>query len=578
MSVSRKIKDMIMAENNQDFGLFDMNSIVHTLQSTAVNIVNMQRQNTPAKMDYIQFNLPSQINQLPEQRNFIQEQIMGKAPLSLVELEQAFDRIANDSRPKGVILYIRGFAMSLADLQSLRDVIGRLRARGKQVIAYAQSYGMAEYFVASAANQIILQPGGDLTTIGMMRSQNFLKDSLEAIGLQADSVAISPYKGAGDTFTRTKPSKEGEEQLNWLLDSQYQIMISGIADGRDSGHDNVRAMINSAPHTGNVALEKGFVDGMVNEEKLAHYLEVDNVVLWAQADKVIPLRMPRDASQYVAVIRAAGAIVPGESQNPPVELPIPLVGGERLGDITLVQQVRNLMKDDRCAALVLYVDSPGGSATASEAMAASLDEFGKSKPIVVYMGSVAASGGYYIATPADYIIAQAGTITGSIGVIMMKLINNEMLKKLKFNPFYYQRGDNASIYASNTPFSKAQHEKMRAGIEYIYDIFIERVAVSRKMKAEEVDKIAGGRVWTGEQALENGLVDELGGLYEAIAKARELAKISENAPFGVMQGAGKPLPAQMAEKADPAATMRYYLETVEMLSGTNLMLMPFELK
>ena len=270
--------------------------------------------------------------------------------------------------------------------------------------------------------------------------------------------------------------------------------------------------------------------------------------------------------------------MPGESQNPPVELPIPLIGGERLGDVTLVQQVRNLMKDDRCAALVLYVDSPGGSATASEAMASALDEFGKSKPIVVYMGSVAASGGYYIATPADYIIAQAGTITGSIGVINMKLINNEMLKKLKFNPFYYQRGDNAGIFASNSKFSDKQRDKVRESIEYIYEIFIERVAESRKMKVEQVDKIGGGRVWTGQQALDNGLVDELGGLHEALAKARELAKVSENTPFGVMQGAGKPLPAQMAEKADPAATMRYYLEAVEMLSGANLMLMPFELK
>ncbi len=567
-----------MNETNQEFELFDMNGIVHSLQSVAVNLMNMQRQNTPAKMDYIQFNLPQQMNQLPEKRNIIQEQILGKAPMSLIELEQAFDRIANDSRPKGVILYIRGFAMSLADLQSLRDTILRFRARGKRVVTYAQSYGMAEYFVASAADKIILQPGGDLMTIGLMRSQNFLKDSLEAIGLQAETVAISPYKGAGDAFTRSKPSKEGEEQLNWLLDSQYQIIVSGIADGRDLSHDDVREMVNQAPYVGSAALEKGLVDGMVNEEALPAYLEVDNVVLWSQADGVLPLRMPRDASKYIAVIRAAGAIMLGESQNPPVELPIPLIGGERLGDVTLVQQVRNLMKDNRCAALVLYVDSPGGSATASEAMASALDEFGKNKPIVVYMGGVAASGGYYIATPADYIVAQAGTITGSIGVINMKLINNEMLKKLKFNPFYYQRGDNADIFASNSKFSDKQRKKVRESIEYIYEIFVERVAVSRKMKVEEVDKIAGGRVWTGQQALDNGLVDELGGLHEAIAKARELAKVSENTPFGVMQGAGKPLPAQIAEQADPAATMRYYLESVEMLSGVNLMLMPFELK
>ncbi|MGB7341613.1 MAG: signal peptide peptidase SppA [Phototrophicaceae bacterium] len=566
-----------MSDVKQDLP-FDMSGIVRSLQSAAINVINMQRENTSAKMDYVQFALPAQMSQLSEPRNIIQEQILGKAPLSLVELEQAFDRIANDSRPKGVILYIRGFAMSLADLQTLRDIIMRLKARGKRVVTFAQSYGMAEYFVASAADKILLQTGGELSTIGLMRSQNFLKDSLDTIGLKADVVAISPYKGAGDALSRTEPSKEGEEQLNWLLDSQYQIMISGMAVGRNLPETAVREMINTSPHIGKNALEQGFVDAMLNEEDLVAHLGVKDIMLWEQADHALPLKMPRDQSQYVAVIQASGTIVAGDSQNPPVDLPIPLVGGERLGDITLVQQVRNLMNDDACVALVLYIDSPGGSAAASEAMASALDEFGKQKPIVVYMGSVAASGGYYIATPADYVFAQAGTITGSIGVISLKLVNNEMLKKLKFNPFYYQRGDNADMFAGNEGFSDAQRAKMRESIEYIYDIFIDRVAAARKMKREEVDAIGGGRVWTGQQALENGLVDELGGLHEAVAKARELAKVSENTPFGVMRGAGKPLPAQLAQQADPAASLRYYMDTLEMLTGSSLMLMPFEIK
>ncbi|MEO1287690.1 MAG: signal peptide peptidase SppA [Chloroflexota bacterium] len=567
-----------MTDTQQMQSGFDMSNIVQSLQSAAVNVVNMQRANDATKIDYVQFTLPSAMNQLPEPRNFIQERLVGKAPMSLVELEQAFDRIANDSRPKGVILYIRGFAMSLADLQTLRDSIMRLKERGKRVVTFAQTYGMAEYFVASAADEILLQVGGDLNTIGVLRSQNFLKDSLDAIGLEADVVAISPYKGAGDTLSRTAPSEEGEAQLNWLIDSQYQITVSGIASGRGLSHDEVQAMIDSSPHIGSKANEQGYVDAVLNEEGLAKHLGVEHIVLWQKADNILQLKLPRDRSQYVGVLQAIGQIVPGESQNPPVELPIPLLGGARLGDVTLVQQVRNLMNDERCVAMVLYVDSPGGSATASEAMASALDEFSKKKPIVVYMGSVAASGGYYIATPADYIMAQAGTITGSIGVLNLKLINNDLLKKLKFNPFYYQRGDNADIFSSKSGFSDEQRAKMREGIEYIYDIFIERVANARKMKTEAVNEISEGRVWTGQQALENGLVDELGGLYEAIAKARELAKVSQNTPFGVMRGTGKPLPAQVAEQADPAATMRYYLETLELLSGTNLMLMPFEIK
>lgn len=566
-----------MSENNQEIA-FDFSGILHNIQSAAVSFVNMQRESSASPIDYVQFNMPAHMSQLPDSRNFIQAQLFGASPMSLIEFEQALDRIANDSRPKGVILFLRSFAMSLADLQSLRDALLRFKNRGKRIIAYAQEYGMAEYFVASLADEIILQPGGMLDTVGLLRSQTFLKEGLAFIGLEADSVAISPYKGAADSFTRSEPSKEGEEQFNWLLDSQYQILISGIANGRDLGHKDVQAMIDNAPYTDKQALEKGYVTALVNEEGLPAHLNAEDILLWEQADGILPLKMPRDGSHYIAILPAVGAIFPGESANPPVDLPIPLVGGERLGDATLVRQVRNLMLDDKCAALVLYVDSPGGSATASEAMAAALDEFGKEKPIVVYMGSVAASGGYYIATPADYIVAQPGTITGSIGVINMKIINNEMLKKLKFNPFYYQRGKNAGIMSPVSRFDDAQRKKMREAIERIYERFVERVAASRKMKLESVDAISGGRVWTGQQALDNGLVDELGGLYEAVKKARELAKVSENTPMGIVHKAGKPLAAQVAEQADPAATIRYAIEAIEILNGTNLMLMPFELK
>jgi protease-4 len=564
--------------DNKNEAVFDFGGIVHGLQSAAVSLINMQRENNASSIDYIQFNMPHTMSQLPEGRNIIQEQFFGKTPMSLLEFELALDRIANDSRPKGVILFLRGFAMSLADLQSLRDSLQRFRNRGKRVVVYAQEYGMAEYFVASLADEIILQPGGMLDTVGLLRSQTFLKDGLASIGLEADSVAISPYKGAADAFTRTEPSKEGEEQFNWLLDSQYQIIISAIANGRDLGHGDVQAMIDNAPYTDKQALEAAYIDALVNEEGLAAHLKVEDVLLWEQADNILPLKMPRDASKYIAILEAAGAIVPGESANPPVELPIPLLGGERMGDATIVRQIRNLMNDDRCAALVLYVDSPGGSAAASEAMAAAMDEFSKEKPIVVYMGSVAASGGYYIATPADYIIAQSGTITGSIGVINMKIVNNEMLKKLKFNPFYYQRGKNAGIMSPVSRFDEAQRAKMRQAIERIYERFLERVAASRKMKVESVDAIAGGRVWTGQQALENGLIDEIGGLYEAVNKARELAKVSMNTPMGIVRHSGKPLPAQVAEQADPAAAVRYALETLELFNGSCLMLMPFELK
>lgn len=558
--------------------VIDFNTIAHTLQSAAVGLVNMQRENIPQAIDYVQFTLPAQMPELPEHRNIIQQQLVGKPVLSLLEFEQALDRIANDSRPKGVILFLRGLQMSLANLQTLRDILMRFRAKGKRVVCYAQEYGTPEYYVASVSDQIVLQPGGELQPVGLFMEQTFLKEGLKAIGLEADAVQITPFKSGPDTLTRQEPSEENIAQMNWLIDSRFEMLVEGIASGRNLSVDAVRSMIHQAPYTDLQAREAGYIDAVVNEEGLAKLLGVKEILLWERADHVLALKMPRNPAQYVVVLPATGTIVPGESAKPPVDVPVPLVGGERVGDATLVQQVRNLMTDERCVALVLYVDSPGGSAAASEAMASALDEFARQKPLVVYMASVAASGGYYISTPADYIIAQPGTITGSIGVFSFKLVNSEALRKLRFNPMTYQRGEHAGIMSSYAPFSESERRKVRDGIERIYGQFLERVAQCRKMKVESVDEVAGGRVWTGKQALEHGLVDALGGLHEAVAKARELAKVSENTPFGIMQGKGKPLPAQVAEQADPAAALRYWQQGLRQLSGSSLMCMPFELK
>ena len=299
----------------------------------------------------------------------------------------------------------------------------------------------------------------------------------------------------------------------------------------------------------------------MNEEQLLEYLGVSKITLWEEANGQIYLPERDFSGKYVGVIYAGGAIIDGESSTPPSDMPIPLpfVGSERLGDITLNQQVRNLMRDPQCGALVLYIDSGGGSATASESMASALSEFAKTRPLVVYMGGVAASGGYYIATPAHWIVAQAGTVTGSIGVLMGKMVNNEMLKKLRFNAFTYLRGENADWIAGDKEFSDAQREMIRGSIEHIYEQFIGRVAESRGKSRDEIDAIGGGRVWTGAQALEHGLVDELGSLRRALDKACELANLPETSPAILVRDKGKPIGVQVAEQ-NPAAMAGYVLE------------------
>ena len=553
-----------------------MSKTMRMFQQLSTSLLNMQRARVKA-IDYVMIKVPSSFAPVPKERNLIQRQILGAPPMSLMEFVSALERISEDPRPLGVILYFRGLSASTADLQSMRDAILSLRDKGKRVLSFAPGYRTMEYYVASACDEILLPPGGMLETSGLFSQQVFLKDGLGAVGLQFDAVAISPYKGAADALTRTEPSPEGKEQTNWLLDSIYDMVVEGIAATRKMKPDEVKYMIDGALHISDAALDRGYVDGVMNEEQLLEYLGVTKITMWEEADGQIYLPERDFSRKYVGVIYAGGTIVDGESATPPSDMPIPIpfVGGERLGDITLNQQVRHLMRDPQCGALVLYIDSGGGSATASESMASALAEIAKSRPLVVFMGGVAASGGYYIATPAHWIVAQAGTITGSIGVLMGKLVNSDMLKKLRFNAFSYLRGDNADLISGESHFSDAQRDMIRASIDHIYEQFLGRVAESRGKSSAEIDAIGGGRVWTGEQALQNGLVDELGNLRTAIDKARELAKLPETAPSVLIREKGKPIGVQVAEQ-NPAAMVRYVAEGVEHLSNRAQCIMPFE--
>ncbi|MCE2472757.1 MAG: S49 family peptidase [Anaerolineae bacterium] len=553
-----------------------MSKTMRMIQQLSTGLLNMQRARVKA-IDYVMIKVPSAFASIPKERNLVQRQILGAPPMSLMEFVAALERISEDPRPLGVILYFRGLSASTADLQTMRDAILRLRDKGKRALSYAPGYRTMEYYVASACDEILLPPGGMLETSGLFSQQVFLKEGLGAAGLQWDSVAISPYKGAADMLTRAEPSPEGREQTNWLLDSIFETVVDGIAATRKMKPDEVTYMINGALHMSDAALDKGYVDGVMNEEQLPEYLGITKITMWEEADGQVYLPERDFSGKYVAVVYGGGMIIDGESAAPPSDMPIPIpfVGGERLGDITLNQQVRNLMRDPQCGALVLYIDSGGGSATASESMASALAEFAKTRPLVVYMGGVAASGGYYIATPAHWIVAQAGTITGSIGVLMGKLVNSDMLTKLRFNAFSYLRGENADLLSGESHFSDDQRDMIRASVDHIYEQFLGRVAESRGKTSNEIDAIGGGRVWTGQQALQHGLVDELGNLRTAIDKARNLAKLGSSAPSLLIRDKGKPIGVQVAEQ-NPAALVNYAAEGVERLSNRAQCLMPFE--
>ncbi len=521
--------------------------------------------------DYVVFTLEGAYPELPSPRpGFLQRRLFPGAALSLRELGEQFHAIRQDPRIKGVVLNIRGLNLPVAQAQTLRDLVLQLGSSGKRVVAWSSSYDNARYYVAAAAGEILLQNGGSASPRGPRVSFVFLADALERAGVKADFVQISPYKSAADPLTRSGMSDEVREMSNWLMDSYYDDFVQAIASGRNLEAAAARDLVNGAPYTDLQALGAGVVDGLVSEEDLPAHLAAGGrparLAHWNTARRRVLRPSPAFPGRYVALIRVEGVIVNGRSQRPPGRppLPIPLVFNPRAGDITVVQQARAALMDRRVAAVVLYVNSEGGSASASESMAAALEKLAAKKPLVAAMGPVAASGGYYVCTPAQWISAQPGTLTGSIGVLAGKFVTASLWDKLLFRRESIYRGQQADFDSGERPYTDKERESVTEDIQRVYEVFLDRVAASRKMSREEADAVAGGRVWTGRQARERGLVDHLGGLEDALAKARELAGLHPRAPVYEIpmsrEQSHPPLP-------DPVSLLGYSLENLAMLGG-----------
>ncbi|MBO0682034.1 MAG: signal peptide peptidase SppA [Candidatus Dormibacteraeota bacterium] len=465
---------------------------------------------------------------------------LGRPPLSLRELRRQLLQVAAEPRVQGAVIHIRPMELTAGQVDALREVIAEFRAAGKRAACWASSYTGATYAVACAADQVLVQPGGGVGPLGVARQYTFLADALRWAGIEADFVQISPYKTAADTLTRSGFTPEAREMADWLADAAYAEQVTFL--GRDRGLDAgaARALIDRSPFTDAQALEAGAVDGVVDEEELPARLG-GAVQPWQDARRGLMPRRPRRPGRALGLIRVEGMIVDGRSRRPPPlpPLPLPLVTAEQSGDLTVVRQARRLAADRRVAAVVLWIDSGGGSATASEAMAAALRALAGQKPLVAAMGSVAASGGYYVATPAQRVLAQPGTVTGSIGVLAGKLALGGLLERLLLNWQVVARGEHAAMYAPVQPFREDERSRLRGAIERSYELFLERVAAGRSSTPAQVDPIAGGRVWTGRQALERGLVDALGGFEKAVAEACRLGGIEEADPAIREAGGGR---------------------------------------
>ena len=566
--------------------------------AAGIGLRNRYRRWRKARVDYVVLPVGGP---LPERagrpRGFFERRLpFPPDPLSLQQLNTRLGAIADAENVRGVIFVFRGFSAGLATLQNFRAAVARLRAAGKEAIVYTPFLDLAHYYAATAADRIIVPPGAQFEVLGLYTEVTFLKDALARIGVQADVVQISPFKTAFDRFSQADISPEYRAQLDWLLDDQYDMITAGMADGRRMSQDEIKAQIDRGGLTAAAACDAGLVDDVAYDDELAQVLAsqaagpgqstTEPVTLkpWRAARRLLLEKHRRRSRLFVGVIALEGLIAQGTSRRPPIDLPIPFIGGATAGDQTLVGLLRRVERLEDMAALVIHVDSGGGSALASDLIGRQIELLAAKKPVVVYMGNVAASGGYYVAAAARHIMSQAGTTTGSIGVITAKISTAGLYDQFSINRVRLQRGEHAGLYRNSEPLSQEDRALLFRSIDDIYERFKSVVARGRGLPVEAVDAIGGGRVWTGRQALERRLVDSHGDFLEAIKKAAELAALPvddvyavntvdvfpRHSDYTVYPNGAK---AALEEVADLLAG-----EQLQEISGRPLLLLPYELR
>jgi protease IV len=430
-----------------------------------------------------------------------------------------------DSRVRAVLLKPTGFDSPFwAKVQEVRDAVLEYRKSGKPIYAYLEYGGDREYYLATAADKIFLMPSSPLDLTGVASYELFLRGTLDKIGAYPDLHHIGDYKTASNTFTEkgfTPAHKEMDAALNRDL---YEQLVRGIADGRKKNEADVRTMLDDGPFMPEDALRAGLIDDVAYEDQVEEKLNAGDRSLRIDGDDYVRVSVSGaalDRGPRIAVIYASGAIAGGRSGYDPVNGPV-------AGSDTLIEYIRLARRDSSVRAMVIRIDSPGGSASASDAIwrELTITKLERAdRPLIASMSDLAASGGYYIAMPAQVIVAQPSTLTGSIGIFGGKVVTGGVYEKLGARIDSTSIGKNAEINSPARPYNPQELQKLQEQLQAFYDQFVEKVAESRHSTPEKIDALAQGRVWTGRQAKQNGLVDQLGGLDQAIAVAKQRAKI-----------------------------------------------------
>src|SRR5256714_4442478 len=456
--------------------------------------------------------------------------LFGAQPQSLGSLLAQFRKAKVDKRISAVMLDIDMSDAGWAKSEEIRGAITDFRSSGKPVYAYMEMGLNKDYYIATACDKIFVPPPGELFTIGLAADVMFFRGSLDKLGVYPDVYQIGKYKSAGDMFTQKQMTDAHREYINSLLDDLYGRLVDGIAQGRRKSPDDVRKLIDNAPYSAAQAKDAGLIDGTLYRDevdkelkKRLGYKDNDDLHIARASDykQISQESLGLNKGDRVAVVYAAGDIVSGSSS-------FGSSGEETIGSDSLVKTLKEVADDKTIKAVVLRIDSPGGSGLASDIIWRGVESVKEKKPVVVSMSDVAASGGYYIACNANKIVAEPSTITGSIGVVGGKPVVKGLYDWLGITNEYVMRGKNAGMFRETEKFSDTERQKFQEFLNATYDDFTTKVAKGRGKEKNYIDSIGQGRVWTGKQGKDNGLVDEYGGLDKAIEVAKQLANIPAN--------------------------------------------------
>jgi protease IV len=442
-------------------------------------------------------------------------------PLSVEEIWHVLRNAAADSRVKAIVLEPRGLGVGWAKLEELRADILNFKKSGKPVYAFLRGGGTREYYLATAADRVFMAPEDELDVKGMRVELTYLKGTLDKLGVQMEFQHVGKYKDAPDMFTKTGSSPETREVMNGLLDQFYGDLINTIAEGRKKHPTDIRALLDNGPFVGKEALEGGLVDALVYEEEvftqLKDRLKQDTEKIGERDYARVPAPQGVEGGSKIALLVGQGDITRGRTNDG-----ASADGITASGMIKLLRQVRD---DDSIKGVILRIDSPGGDGIASDDILHEAKLLSQKKPTVISMSDLAASGGYFIAMTGDPVVAYRNTETGSIGVFFGKVNLRGLYDKVGLNKEILKRGQFADIDTDYGPLNDTQRAKLQKEIEVFYQGFVQRVADGRKRKYDDVEPLAQGRVWTGAQAKQNGLVDEIGGIDRAIEMLKQKAKI-----------------------------------------------------